>query len=205
MSHPTVPAGAGAATVPRAAQFAAILGGMLWALVAPVFVLWNQARQAGAAAQALAVIAAFLVGVVSLLLLLCGLVPLYRQDLSALGQAGRAGVVISAFALGLMALGNGAELITVTARGHESDLAHTVFLGAFLVLLVASILIGEVFVRRRWGAAARLGGLILLLALPLGILLLLLGNVVSPTTDLGFWAALTMPYGIGRVLLALSI
>jgi hypothetical protein len=41
-----------------------------------------------------------------------------------------------------------------------------------------------------------------LLAAPLGILFLVLGGVLSPETDLGFWSALTVPYAIARILLA---
>jgi hypothetical protein len=50
-----------------------------------------------------------------------------------------------------MALGNGIELYTVTARGTESEIGHTIFLIAFLILIVASILLGQILVRRRWG------------------------------------------------------
>jgi hypothetical protein len=74
-----------------------------------------------------------------------------------------------------MAFGNGIELYTVTTRGTESELGHTIFLIAFLVLIAASVLVGQVFVRRRWSAGIRWAGLLLLLALPLGILLLIVG------------------------------
>ena len=47
-----------------------------------------------------------------------------------------------------------------------------------------------------------LGCLLLLLALPLGVLLLVVGGALSPDTDLGFWSALTVPYALARVLLA---
>jgi hypothetical protein len=69
-------------------------------------------------------------------------------------------------------------------------------------LIVASVLAGQVLVRKRWSIGTRLAGLLLLLALPLGILLLILGQALSPDTDLGFWSALTVPYALGRVLLA---
>jgi hypothetical protein len=119
-----------------------------------------------------------------------------------LGRLGQAGVVVSAFALAAMALGNGIELYAVTARGTESDIGHTIFLTAFLILIVASILLGQILVRRRWSAGVRWAGLFLLLAAPLGILFLVLGGVLSPETDLGFWSALSVPYATARVLLA---
>ena len=51
-------------------------------------------------------------------------------------------------------------------------------------------------------ASVRWAGLFLLLVAPLGILFLVLGGVLSPETDLGFWSALSVPYAIARVLLA---
>ena len=56
--------------------------------------------------------------------------------------------------------------------------------------------------RRRWNASVRWAGLLLLLAFPLGVLLLVVGGALSPDTDLGFWSALTVPYALARVLLA---
>jgi hypothetical protein len=147
----------------------------------------------------------WLVGVVSLLLLLLGLAHLQWIGRDRLGRLGEAGLLASALALGAMALGNGIELYTVMTRGTESDLGHTIFLIAFLVLIVASVLVGQAFVRRRWNAGVRWAGLLLLLALPLGVLLLVLGGALSPDTDLGFWSALTVPYALARVLLAVLV
>ena len=49
----------------------------------------------------------------------------------------------------------------------------------------------------------RWAGLLLLLAALHGIGFPVLGGVLSPETDLGFWSALSVPYAIARVLLAL--
>jgi hypothetical protein len=76
-------------------------------------------------------------------------------------------------------------------------------LTAFLILMAASILLGQTLVRRRWSTGVRWAGLFLLLVAPLGILFLVLGGALSPETDLGFWSALSVPYAIARVLLAL--
>ena len=76
-----------------------------------------------------------------------------------LGRLGEAGSSRLGTRLGAMALGNGIELYTVMTRGTESDLGHTIFLLAFLVLIAASVLVGQAFVeaveRRRslgWSA-----------------------------------------------------
>jgi len=143
----------------------------------------------------------WLVGVASLVLLLLGLGQFWSLGRDRLGRLGVAGIAVSAFALAAMALGNGIELYTVTARGTESDIGHTIFLIAFLILIVASMLLGQILVRRRWSAGVRWAGLLLLLMAPLGILFLVVGGL-SPETDLGFWSALSVPYAIARVLLA---
>jgi hypothetical protein len=188
----------------RLSRTASIVGGLLWACLPPVFVYTDRALDKPATAGfAMAATSMWLVGVVSLLLLLLGLAHLRWIGSDRLGRLGDAGVVVSAIALGAMALGNGVELYSVTTRGTESDIGHTIFLSAFLALIVASVLVGQVFVRRQWSAGLRWTGLLLLLALPLGIFFLVLGQALSPDTDLGSWSALTVPYALARVLLAM--
>jgi hypothetical protein len=187
----------------RWARMASIVGGLLWACLPPVFVYTFRGLDKPATAGfVLTAISMWLVGVVSLLLLLLGLAHLRWMGGDRLGRLGGAGLLASALALAAMALGNGIELFTVMTRGTESDLGHTIFLIAFLVLMVASVLVGQAFVSRRWSAGVRWAGLLLLLALPLGVLLLVVGGALSPDTDLGFWSALTVPYALARVLLA---
>ena len=187
----------------RLSRTASIVGGLLWACLPPAFVYADRGLdQPATAGFALAAISMWLVGVVSLLLLLLGLAHLRWIGGDRLGRLGEAGVVVSALALGAMALGNGIELYTVMTRGTDSDRGHTIFLIAFVVLMVASVLVGQAFVRRRWSAGVRWAGLLLLLALPLGVLLLIVGGALSPDTELGFWSALTVPYALARVLLA---
>jgi hypothetical protein len=149
---------------------ASLVGGLLWACLAPVFVHADSALdKPGTAGLPLAVSSMWLVGVVSLMLLLFGLAQLWSLGRDRWGRSGQAGVVVSAFALAAMALGNGIELYAVTARGTESDIGHTIFLIAFLILIVASILLGQILVRRRWSASVRWAGLFLLLVAPPGI------------------------------------
>ena len=136
------------------------------------------------------------------MLLLLGLAQLWSLGGDRLGRLAQAGIIVSAMALAAMAVGNGIELYAVTARGTENDIGHTIFLIAFLILIVASILLGQILVRRRWSASVHWAGLFLLLVAPLGILFLVLGGALSPDTDLGFWSALSVSYAIARVLLA---
>ena len=46
----------------------------------------------------------------------------------------------------------------VRLRGEaQSDIGHTFFLIAFLILIVASILLGQILIRRRWSPGGSLG------------------------------------------------
>ena len=144
---------------------ASLVGGLLWACLSPVFVYADSGLdRPGTVGFALAGISMWLVGVVSLVLLLLGLAHLWSLGRDRLGRLGLAGLVVSTLALGAMALGNGIELFAVMVRGTESDIGHTIFLIAFLILIAASVLLGQTFVRRRWSTGVRWAGLLLLLA-----------------------------------------
>jgi hypothetical protein len=182
--------------VPRTASTATI-GGALWALVPVAFGLADPTELERGTLSFVAVTAVvWMCGVLSLALLLAGLTGL--RPALAQTRIGAAGVAVTAMGLVAMLLGNGAELTTVTISGQESDLGHTVFLAGFLVLLVGSVLLGIALVRRRISPA---GGWVLVLALPIGIVLGVLGTLLFPHSDAGFWAALTVPTGIAWVLI----
>jgi hypothetical protein len=92
-------------------------------------------------------------------------------------------------------------MATLTASGAESDLGHTVFLIGVLALIVGELLLGIAVLRRRRHGLARAAAIVFVAALPLGVGLGLLVNVLAPGTDAGFWAAITVPTGIGWFLL----
>lgn len=147
----------------------------------------------------------WLMAVLPLLLLLVGLMGLRALLGRTYGQLGKVGVAVSFVALVLMFFGNGVELASLTFSGSESDVGHSAFLIGFLVLLVGSVLLGVALIRARRDPLSRLGGLLFVLALPLGILLAIVGDAVAPGTDIGFWAAITVPYGISWVLLGYAL
>jgi len=113
--------------------------------------------------------------------------------------------VVSGLGLLAMVLGNGTELATLTFSGRESDLGHSAFLIGFLVLVVGSLLLGIALLRGRREPRVRWAGALMVGMVPLGIGLGVLLNVVAPHTDLGFWAAITVPYGVAWVLLGRSL
>jgi hypothetical protein len=176
---------------------AATIGGALWALVPVAFGLADPTELDRGTLSFVAVTAVvWICGALSLALLLIGITGL--RPALAQTRLGAAGVAVTALGLAAMLLGNGTELTTITISGQESDLGHTVFLAGFLVLLVGSVLLGIALIRRRFSPA---GGWVLALALPIGIGLGVLGTLLFPHSDAGFWAAITVPTGIAWVLI----
>ena len=180
-----------------------MLGGALWVLLP---IAWTTVRledhPTGSAAFVAVAASYWLFAVLPPTLLVIGLTAL-RTALSR-GRAATVGVVLSATGLGAMALGNGIEVASMSVGGGEVTLGHALFLIGFLVSVVGGVVLGIV-VRRRRDALSRAAGLILALALPLGIGLGFLGDALSPGTDAGFWAAIAVPTGIAWVLLGASI
>jgi hypothetical protein len=186
--------------IPRGAA-AATLGGTLWALVPLAFGLADPTALERGTLSFVAVLAGvWICGALSLALLLAGLVGL--RPVLGQGRLADAGLLTSAVALLAMLLGNGTELTTITVSGQESDLGHSVFLIGFLVLLVGSALLGISLIRRRFAPVA---GWVLVLALPIGIGLGLLGTLLIPHNDASFWAAITVPTGVAYVLLGRAL
>jgi hypothetical protein len=101
---------------------ASLVGGLLWACLAPVFVYADRAldkpRTAG---FALVVSSMWLVGVVSLVLLLIRLAQLWSLGRDRLGRLGQAGIVCRHSGSQQWPWANGIELYAVTARGTESE------------------------------------------------------------------------------------
>ena len=114
---------------------ASIVGELLWACLAPVFVYADSALdKSGTAGFALAVSSMWLVGVVSLVLLLFGLAQLWSLRSLLVAPIGTGRIRCFSTRARSNGRGNGFELYTVTARGTESDIGHTIFLIAEMIL-----------------------------------------------------------------------
>jgi hypothetical protein len=184
---------------------AGLVGGALWALLPVVFLVHLDDTERGTLAFVAVAAAAWVVGALSLVLLLVALSRLRAGLADAGGRLGAVGIVVSALALLAMALGNGTELTTLTVSGRESDLGHSAFLIGFLALVVGSLLLGLALLRGRREPRVRWAGVLMVGMVPLGIGLGVALNAVAPHTDLGFWAAITVPYGVAWVLLGRSL
>lgn len=181
---------------------AGMIGGLLWTL----WPLGNsfagvEDTQPGTLAHLADAAMTFLLAVVPLLLFLAGLAGLRVLYGRGFGRFGNVGLFVSFVAVASMFVGNATEVASLTFAGSESAVGHSAFLIGFLLLLVSSIFLGVALVRARRDASSRIAGLLLIGALPLGILLAVVGGVASPGTDLGFWAAITVPYGLAWMLL----
>ena len=181
---------------------AGLIGGALWALLPVAFTAAHiEDTPRGTLSFAAVAVSYWVVGVLSLLLLLVGLSGLRGALRDGAGRLGTAGIGVSAVALLAMFLGNGTEMATLTFAGTESDLGHTVFLIGFLVLLVGSLLLGITLLRGRRDVLVRWAGVLMVAMLPVGIGLGIGLNAIAPHSDLGFWAAITVAYGLAWVLL----
>jgi uncharacterized membrane protein len=190
----------------RWSGWAGIIGGLLWALFPLATVLVSMdGTQPGTMSHIGAAAVYWVMAVLPLLLLLVGLVGLRALQSGAYGRLGNVGFLVSFLALALMFLGNAVEVAALTFSGAESEVGHTLFLIGFLLLLVGSVLLGIALIRALRDASSRIGGLLLIGALPLGILLGVVLGAIAPRTDLGFWAAITVPYGVAWLLLGRTL
>jgi hypothetical protein len=179
-----------------------MLGGLLWALFPLATVIVGmEGTQPGTVAHVGSAAVYWLMAVLPLLLLLVGLVSLRALHSGAYGRLGNVGFLVSLLALALMFLGNAVEVASLTFTGSESAVGHSMFLIGFLLLLGGSVLLGIAIIRTLRDPSSRIGGLLLVAALPLGILLGIVLGAIAPRTDLGFWAAITVPYGVAWLLL----
>lgn len=184
----------------RWGALAAMVGGALWALF-PFGTPIANIEESGTAGYAASVAYGWLMGVLPLLLLLVGVAILYLSQRGVHGRLGKVGFPVSILALGAMFAGNAVEVASLTFRGAESAIGHSAFLIGFLILLIGSVLVGLAIWRTRRDAPSRAGSLLLICALPLGILLAVVLGSLAPGSDLGFWAAIAVPFGVAWLVL----
>ena len=190
---------------PRAAT-AGLIGGALYALFPVAWNATNGTDVEFGSTSFVAVMASYWIfGVVAPALIVVGLAVLRRALGTAAGKVGTVGLVGSMIGLSGMALGLGIELASLSVGGGEVALGHAMLLIGFLVHIAGSILLGIVLIRRNRDALSRTAGVLLTLALPLGLGLGLLGSTVDSGNDTWFWAAISVPTGIAWVVLGLSL
>jgi hypothetical protein len=191
--------------VSRAAT-AGLVGGALWALLP---VAWNVANMSDVEFGTLSFVAVtasyWIFAVLAPALIVAGLVALRRALGADAGRVGAVGLVLSMVGTGAMSLGVGIEVASISFGGGEVSLGHALLLIGFLISIAGGILTGVVVFRRRRDGLSRAAGLLLTVALPVGIGLGVLGSSVDPNNDAWFWAAIAVPTGIAWVLLGTSL
>ena len=121
------------------------------------------------------------------------------------GRAARLGAAIGGLGLAAVAVGNAIELVSLAAGSGTSVVGYVVFYLGFLVAFVGSLLVGTALLRRRVRGAPRVAGWLLALALPLGMAVALLANLVLPDHEAGFSAAVSVPTGVAWALLGRAL
>jgi hypothetical protein len=192
-------------TIARLAGISAV-GGALWALLP---VAWSVANVDDVEFGTLAFVGVaasyWIFAVLPPVLMIAGLVALRRELGPSAGRWGATGIALSAVGFGSMALGTGIEVASISAGGGEVALGHVLLLIGFLVSIVGGIITGIVVLRRRSDGLARVAGLLLALALPVGIGIGVVGSMLDPENDAWFWAAIAVPTGIAWALLGRSL
>lgn len=194
------------ATTAHRRALTGLVGGALWALLPVAWALVSLDDVEYGTLPWLGVIASYwILAVLPPALIVVGLTALRRSLGNDTGRAGRIGIAVATIGLGAMSLGMGTEVASFTAGGGEVALGHALFLIGFLVAAVGSILVGVVVFRRRRDGLSRAAGLVLALAIPLGIGIGALGSAIVPGNDGAFFAAISVPTGIAWVLLGRSL
>jgi len=178
------------------------VGGALWMLLPAAWAVAKlEDQQFGTLSFVAVAVANWIFLVLAPALIVVGITALRSVLGTAAGRVGGTAMVLAALGLGAMAVGNGIELGSLTAGGEEVALGHAIFLIGFLVSIAGSLLLGITVIRKRRRVLSRVAGWILVLALPLGIGIGMLGSVLGPENDAGFWAAISVPTGAAWLLL----
>jgi hypothetical protein len=185
---------------------AGTVGAVLWTLSSGVWAVSEMEDQEFGSLRFVAVAVAWWVSMVlSAALLVVGHTALRSALGPAAGRVGSIGTVLAAAGIGSMGLGIGIEIASMTFGGGEVEVGHVILLIGYLVSLIGALLVGITVIRARPDGLSRTAGWLLVLALPLGIGIGLLGSAVAPENDAVFWAVLTVPTGVAWVLLGTSL
>ncbi len=136
------------------------------------------------------------------LLLLVGLKGLHAIHRRSYGWLASAGLLASFVALVLAFAGGVLEMMNVASTGTASTVAYLTLTVGFFILAWGSALLGFSITGTVRDLPLYLGGLLLTLAVPLGFLFVF---AAEATLDLGFWAGLTVPYGVARMVMGYAL
>jgi hypothetical protein len=136
------------------------------------------------------------------LLLLMSLQRLHALYKRGYGWLGTVGFYVSFGALVLAFVGGAFEMTKTAATGIGSSVAYLTVIMSYFILAWGSALLGLAITGTLHDPASYLGGLLLTIAVPLGILFVF---AAETAWDLGFWVGLTMPYGVAWLVLGYAL
>jgi hypothetical protein len=182
----------------RWGAWAGMLGGLLWALfplgelptVDSVLTRWGSLAYYG------------LGYLLPQLLMLLGLVRLHALRGGSYGWLGNVGIFVSFIALVLVFTGSAWDMTKIASTGAGSTVGYLTLIIGFVILTWGSGLLGLAIIEGLHDLPSYLGGLLLSIAVPLGLLFVF---TAGGAWDFGFWAGLTVPYGVAWALLGYAL
>jgi hypothetical protein len=136
------------------------------------------------------------------MLLLMGLRGFHAIHRRRYGWLGSVGLLVSFAALVLAFAGGAFEMIDMASMGTASTLANLTLIVGFFILAWGSALLGLAITGTLRDPLLYLGGLLLTIAVPLGLLFVFLTDAAW---DFGFWVGLTVPYGVAWMVLGCAL
>ena len=136
------------------------------------------------------------------LLLLMGLVGLHTLHRRSYGHLGTLGFYVSLVALVLAFVGGAFDVTTMASTGAGSTVGYLTLIVSFLLLAWGSVLLGLAITGTLHDPPSYFGGLLLTIAVPLGILFVFMAGV---DWDFNFWVGLTVPYGVVWLVLGYAL
>ena len=179
------------------------LGGVLWVLSPVAWLIADIRELETGTASFVAVWATYVATLVIGPLLVA--VGHRALPTSSGGRTLRVGAVLAGVGLTAFAVGGAVELGSLAAGSGTSVVGYVASYVGFLVAFIGSLLVGIAVLRGRWGAAPSVAGWLLVLAIPAGIAVGLLFQLVLPGHEAGFYAAVGLPTATAWILLGRSL
>src|SRR5918999_5812715 len=188
----------GSSNPTRWSSWAGLFGGLLWAL----FPL-GKLPTAHSVLTPKGSLAYYGLGYLcAVLLLLMGLKGLHAVHRRSYGWLGSVGLFVSFAALVVAFAGGAVEMIDMASTGTASTLANLTLIVGFFILAWGAALLGLAITGTLRDPLLYLGGLLLSIAVPLGLLFVF---VTGAAWDFEFWAGLTVPYGVAWMVLGCAL
>lgn len=182
----------------RRSAWAGLFGGLLWAL----FPL-GELPEAHSALTPKGFLAYFGIGYLfATVLLLMGLKGFHAIHRRSYGWLGSVGLFASFAALVVALAGGAVEMIDMASTVTASTVAYLTLIVGFFILVWGSALLGLAITGTLRDPLLYLGGLLLTIAVPLGLLFVF---VTGAAWDFEFWAGLTVPYGVAWMVLGCAL